>query len=654
MGWGVDDAMRDRLITLATLMIALLWAAAALAGPRAALVIGNDAYVHLPALGNAARDARALDARLRELGFDSMLLVDVPGLELNRAIHEFAGKVQPGGVGLIFYAGHGIEANGRNYLIPVDSVLESDVDLRWSAIDLEAVLGRLKDARARLNVVVLDACRDNPLPTRGRSAARGLARVSAPSGTFIAYAAAPGEVALDGKPGGHGVFTGELLRVLAEPGLTLEEVFKRVASRVRERTAGRQEPWIQASVTGDFYFNAQTVAVREPLAPPQSPAGGFDPRVFELAFWQSIKDSTRDEDYEAYLRQYPAGIFAALARMRAMGLRESKPPPEAAPTEVSAETAAIEAPEARAVPPEAPRVEASPGAVPESQADLPMILPLETSVSSTRMATQPELPPPDIPDPAQLASEAPGEAGETEETGDTEEAGAAEKAVAAVVELDGNYVTLQPANLRAGPTTDSEKIRTLSAEILVRATGRLADGSWIRIEHAERSAWVWAQLLAPMNKSELAAWRSVKRSDEPTKIREFIRHYPRSRYVAAAKDRLASLAPRVQAVRSTLYTPPGLDAAQAALFLSRHRSAIEQAVQAHYLKNGHVWDERGVAQRAERIHRIRSVALDALDTRAMDIRVRYIWEGGSVLVDAEANFRLQIADDTLSVTRMWR
>ncbi len=179
---------------------------------RAALIIGNDAYEFLPPLQNAANDARALDTRLRQLGFETILKVNADGRTLNRAIHDFAGRVQPGGVGLVFYAGHGIEAEGRNYLIPVDAELESDVDLGYAAIDVDAVLGRLKGARAAVNVLILDACRDNPLPKRGRSAARGLARVNPPSGTFVAYAAGLGEVAQDGEPGGNGVFTGELLR----------------------------------------------------------------------------------------------------------------------------------------------------------------------------------------------------------------------------------------------------------------------------------------------------------------------------------------------------------------------------------------------------------------------------------------------------------
>ena len=245
-----DGTMRNRLLGLWAFANCLLWAAGGMAATesRTALIIGNDAYQHLPKLNNAVNDARALDARLRSLGFTTILKLDAGGLELNRAVHALAGQVQPGGVGLVFYACHGIEAAGRNYLIPVDAALQSDIDLRAAAIDVDEVLATLRDARAAVNVVILDACRDNPLPRKGRSGARGLARVAAPSGTIVAYAAAPGEKAEDGAPGGNGVFTGELLKALDEPGMKIEEVFKRVTVGVRRQTGGKQEPWTQASL----------------------------------------------------------------------------------------------------------------------------------------------------------------------------------------------------------------------------------------------------------------------------------------------------------------------------------------------------------------------------------------------------------------------
>ncbi len=239
--------LRIGLLGLWMTVACLTWGGAVSAAtePRTALIIGNDAYVHLPPLQNAVQDAQSLDQRLRDLGFETILTVNAGIREVYRAIDTFAGQVQPGGVGLVFYAGHGIESEGWNYLVPVDADLETEGDLRYAAVDLDEVLRGLKNARARLNVVILDACRNNPLSNRGRSAARGLARVAAPSGTFVAFAAAPGEIAADGAPGGNGVFTGELLKALDAPGLTIEEVFKQVTLGVRQRTGGRQEPWIQ-------------------------------------------------------------------------------------------------------------------------------------------------------------------------------------------------------------------------------------------------------------------------------------------------------------------------------------------------------------------------------------------------------------------------
>ena len=450
--------MRERLAGIGLMVLALLWfepAAAAVTQSRTALIVGNDAYEHLPPLQNAVNDARALDARLRALGFETILKVNAGGLELNRAIYEFGGKVQPGGVGLVFYAGHGIEAGGRNYLIPVDAQLQSDVDLRFAAIDVDAVLGALKDARAALNVVILDACRDNPLPNKGRSTSRGLARVSPPSGTFVAYAAGPGEVAADGDAGGNGVFTGELLKALNAPGLKIEEVFKQVASGVRSRTGGRQEPWTQASITGDFYFVPPIAAapVVRPSNPPVTAVPAFDPRAMELAFWESIKDSDRPADYEAYLKRYSEGTFVDLARVRLSALKER---------------------EVASLPPSGA---AAPAAVPSG--------------------------PP-------------------------------------IVELDDSYVTLKTSNLRSDPTTDASKVGTLGSDTLVQATGRLSDGSWVRISHAGGVAWVWGKLVEPVDAAEHGAWTKASGGDAPA-LEAFLKAYPGGRYAEAAQARLASL-----------------------------------------------------------------------------------------------------------------
>jgi hypothetical protein len=199
------------------------------------------------------------------------------------------------------------------------------------------VLRAMHAAQNEMNIVILDACRDNPL-RRTRSAARGLARIDAPSGTFIAYAAAPGQTAQDGSTGANGVFTGELLKAIREPNVPLEQMFKKVITGVRAGTRGAQTPWSESSIQGDFYFHTQAL-------PAASPHAGVDPRQVELEFWQSIKDSRSGAEYQAYLDRYPHGEFAQLAANRAKLLRTAAPaaagqhPPATPPAAVPLATA---------------------------------------------------------------------------------------------------------------------------------------------------------------------------------------------------------------------------------------------------------------------------------------------------------------------------
>mgnify|MGYP001300558491 CR=1 FL=1 len=217
----------------------------------------------------------------------------------------------------MFYAGHGIQKDGANYLVPSNAQIEVEEDLLLEGVEADQFLKTMERAGAPLNIVILDACRDNPLPKRSRSGARGLSTPVIPKGikgTAILYSAAPGQVAQDGPSGGHGVFTGELLKVLDRPGLKLEEVFKQTATKVAAATNGSQDPWINSSVKGDFFF-------REGKAAPAPSVPAADK---ETVFWQSIANSDRAGDYQAYLSQYPSGAFAALARSRLSALKETK------------------------------------------------------------------------------------------------------------------------------------------------------------------------------------------------------------------------------------------------------------------------------------------------------------------------------------------
>jgi hypothetical protein len=219
---------------------------------RVALVIGNGAYPAGP-LRNPPNDARAVAAALREVGFEVRELENGSQAEMKRAIQRFGHSLKRDSVGVFYYAGHGIQARGKNWLVPVDAAIETEGDLELWAIDLDGVLAQLEDADNRLNVIVLDACRNNPFARGFRSASRGLASVNAPGGTLIAYATAPGSVASDGDES-NGLYTQELLRQIRTPGLTVEEVFKRVRIHVRERSGGKQIPWESSSLMGDFYF----------------------------------------------------------------------------------------------------------------------------------------------------------------------------------------------------------------------------------------------------------------------------------------------------------------------------------------------------------------------------------------------------------------
>ncbi|HOV88000.1 MAG TPA: SUMF1/EgtB/PvdO family nonheme iron enzyme [Syntrophobacteraceae bacterium] len=225
---------------------------------RTALVIGNGSYETSP-LRNPVNDARAIARALAEVGFEVSERENLSQKDMKREIQAFGQKLQKGGVGLFYYAGHGMQVDGKNYLIPIGAKIEHEKHVEYEGVDVGSVLSEMEYARNRLNIVILDACRDNPFARSFRSGAQGLASVNAPIGTIIAYATAPGSVANDG-PEDHGVYTGELIRVMKAPGVKIEDVFKQVRSAVREGTQGRQVPWESSSLEGDFFFMPGSVA----------------------------------------------------------------------------------------------------------------------------------------------------------------------------------------------------------------------------------------------------------------------------------------------------------------------------------------------------------------------------------------------------------
>jgi hypothetical protein len=221
-------------------------------GKRRALVIGNGAYAASP-LSNPPNDARLVAETLRALAFEVELQVNADQRTMKRAINDFGQRLPDGGVALFYFAGHGVQFRGNNYLIPLGVQIQSAADIDVEAIRADSVLAKLEAGRTRLNIVVLDACRNNPFKAAERDVGRGLAFVSAPVGTLVAYATAPGDVALDGRTG-NSPYTRSLARRMREGGLEMGQMFKAVMRDVRDETSGKQVPWVSSSVSSDFYF----------------------------------------------------------------------------------------------------------------------------------------------------------------------------------------------------------------------------------------------------------------------------------------------------------------------------------------------------------------------------------------------------------------
>ena len=223
---------------------------------RVALVIGNGTYRNAP-LRNPVYDAADMADALERCGFEVDKKLNVPQETIEDAIREFGSKLHEGTIGLFYYSGHGVQVSGRNYLIPIGARIVKEKDVKYKAVDLYQVLDEMGSARNGLNIVILDACRDNPLQRSWRSKSQGLMRVEGPKGTLIAYSTAPGSVAEDGE-GRNGTYTKHLLRAMNIQGLLVEQVFKEVLKAVDSETRGKQTPWMSSSFTGDFYFNPRS------------------------------------------------------------------------------------------------------------------------------------------------------------------------------------------------------------------------------------------------------------------------------------------------------------------------------------------------------------------------------------------------------------
>jgi len=303
-------------------LLALLWSASpSFAQQRIALVVGNSNYTNIQSLPNPANDSKLMSQTLRTLGFEVVAVSDVDFIGMRRAVKEFGRKLRAAGkdaVGLFYYAGHGVQAQGANFLIPLGAEVSGEADLEIEAISASDVLAQMEAAGNSLNLVILDACRNNPYKGKTRSNTRGLARVNAASGSLVAFAAAPGQVAADGT-GDNSPYTKALVKAMQIPGLSVEQMFKRVRISVEAQTNNQQTPWEESSLRGDFYFN--------PAPAPLASNQGAHPQVLppvakdntaaqtEALFWKSVKDSKDPNVFAAYLETYPNGVFAGLARV---------------------------------------------------------------------------------------------------------------------------------------------------------------------------------------------------------------------------------------------------------------------------------------------------------------------------------------------------
>ena len=225
---------------------------------RLALLIGNSDYTHGGSLNNSLTDVRAMKRTLESLGFMVLKYKNCAQKDMKMAMDKFGEKLKGQDVGLFFYSGHGVQVNGHNYLIPTDAKMDNENDAEYDCVRAGRILAKMESAGTRTNIVILDACRDNPFERSWRKGTKGtgLAFMNAPSGSLIAYSTAPGKTALDGR-GNNSPYTFALLQHIKTPDITILEMFQGVRSTVMARTGGKQTPWESTSLRGNFYFNGK-------------------------------------------------------------------------------------------------------------------------------------------------------------------------------------------------------------------------------------------------------------------------------------------------------------------------------------------------------------------------------------------------------------
>jgi uncharacterized caspase-like protein len=378
------------LISLTTLLLTLHGAAAE---KRVALVIGNSAYQHTAPLRNPSNDATDFAGKLRDLGFDVIDGTDLNKRDMEQRIRAFADKLIGSDVGLFFYAGHGLQVDGKNFLAPVDASLKSDTDLDFEAVELNLVLKQM-ERNSRVSIVFLDACRDNPLASiaqTGRSVdvGRGLARVDKAVGMMIAFSTQPGNVALDGQ-GRNSPFTEALLRHVAAEGASINDVMIDVRNDVLKATDGKQVPWENSSLTGQFFFKPGTPQAGAGASPDTSAdIAALREQIARLQTDQGARLQSQQEQLEVLQKKLAAETSGA-GRPQQQASAEIPPagPPPAGETAtnrvITVEPANAGA--ASATPPEASAALPTPATSPKAPEDA------KVAVADSPEAKEPEAP----------------------------------------------------------------------------------------------------------------------------------------------------------------------------------------------------------------------------------------------------------------------
>ncbi|MEO5369198.1 MAG: SUMF1/EgtB/PvdO family nonheme iron enzyme [Magnetococcus sp. DMHC-1] len=298
---------------------------------RVALVIGNGKYRHITPLDNPPNDARLMAKALQGVGFnlvEGQPLIDADRSAMERAVRSFGQAIRGGAVGLFYYAGHGIQVKGQNYLIPVGANVNGESDVKYELVDAAFVLDEMTNAGNRLNIVILDACRNNPFGGRGlRSVGSGLAQIQAPAGTVISYATAPGNTASDGT-GANSPYTQALAKVIRTPGLDVFAAFNEVGLLVKKSTGGQQHPWLATSpIEGRFQFAGGLPEDDVSGGGDRSDQGGSGPAPIDqdAELCATLKGSENAAELDAYLKEFPDGKCAKMVRVRLTGLNKSGP-----------------------------------------------------------------------------------------------------------------------------------------------------------------------------------------------------------------------------------------------------------------------------------------------------------------------------------------